>query len=195
MVDAGGGADLLHADAVDLHAGERGIGVNGVGARAAHIGGGLVVEDHVAEALVLVAVFIREIDHGLAILERHPTHGAGETAELGAGALTPRFVFAADGVEADGDARLAQRLVHIHRIALAAPVVGAHLGGSLALRVRALGGDVDDTADIDIAKRETARAARELDALGVVDVLWHIPRKAVAQLAARRHAAKADLVA
>jgi hypothetical protein len=67
--------------------------------------------------------------------------------------------------------------------------------GAWRRKVGALRRDVDDAGGVDVAVGEAAGTARELDALGVVGVLRHEPRKAVAELADRRDAAKTDLVA
>ena len=195
MIDAGGGTNLLHADAVGLHAGANRIGVEDGRARAADVGGRLVVEDDVAKALKLIAVFITEIDHRAVVLERLPAHRARVAAEVRASALPRCFVLGADGVEPHRYTCRAQWLVHVERGALAAPVVIADLRGDLALRLGALGRDVDDAADVDVAEGESAGAAGELDPLGVVDVLRHVPREAVAELANRRESAETDLVA
>jgi hypothetical protein len=102
--------------------------------------------------------------------------------------------FGVNGIESRPEPAGYERLVGIDGESLRPKTVEPHLRAGLALKRRTLGRDVDDAAGVDIAVGESARAAADLKALGVVDILHGIPWKAVAQLSHARQAANVHLI-
>src|SRR5688500_5100799 len=120
-----------------------------------------------------VAGFVERVDLRAAILERLPADGAGVAFEVAAEALPPAFGLGVDGVEAHTEAARDKGLVEIDRETLRAEAIETRLHFAGAFEGRALAGDVDDAARVDVAVSEPARPATELEPLGVEHIRHH----------------------
>ena len=119
--DAGvaGSGQAAHADAVGLHAGEVGVAVGRIGGRAADVGHAHIGGAEGGNVVTRRAALVVQIDAGFSVLERLPTQGAGETAEIETAALAILFSLGVEGVDAQAEAG-SELLVQVDRVALRA---------------------------------------------------------------------------